>query len=78
MSSGVFDQQPIARTVGRRRVPPVGYPPGAAARAALAAMANRLTRAPKGVFRYASHADMIRDRERWTVEAMVTLARARG
>ena len=74
MSSGVFDQQPIARTVGRRRVPPVGYPPGAA----LAAMANRLTRAPKGVIRYASHADMIRDRERWTVEAMVTLARARG
>jgi len=78
MSANVFDQQPIARTVGRRLAPPVGRPPGTAARAALAAMATRLTRAPKGVFRYASHAEMIRDRECWMVEAMVALARARG
>ena len=78
MSTGTPDQQPIARTVGRRLTPPVGRPPSAVARAALAAMAGRLTRAPKGIFRYASHADMIRDRERWTVEAMVAAARARG
>ena len=78
MGTNTLDQQPIARTVGRRLTPPLGRPPGAAARAALAAMAGRLTRAPKGVFRYASHADMIRDRERWTVEAMVAVAEARA
>jgi hypothetical protein len=78
MGTDTFDQQPIARTVGRRVAPPVGRPPSTAARAALAAMATRLTRAPKGIFRYASHAEMIRDRDCWTVEAMVALARARG
>lgn len=78
MGAGDFDQQPIARTVGRRRAPPVGQPPATAARAALAAMATRLTRVPKGVFRYANHAEMIRDRERWAVEAMVAVARSRG
>ena len=78
MGASNLDQQPIARTVGRRRTPPFGRPPDAAARAALTAMAGRLTRAPKGVFRYANHADMIRDRERWTVEAMVAVARSRG
>ena len=78
MDRNLPDQQPIARTVGRRLAPPAGRPPDKAARAAFAAMATRLTRAPKGVFRYASHADMIRDRECWTVEAMVALARARG
>jgi len=29
------------------------------------------TRAPKGLFFYESHAEMTRDRERWTVEAIV-------
>lgn len=29
------------------------------------------TRAPKGVFIYSSHEEMARDRERWTVEAIV-------
>lgn len=72
------DQQPIARTVGRRTQAPVGAPPSAAARAALASWANRLTRAPKGVFRYASHDEMARDRERWRVQAIVDVQRSRG
>ena len=72
------DQQPIARTVGRRTQAPVGVPPSAAARAALDTWANRLTRAPKGVFRYASHEEMELDRERWCVQAMVETQRTRG
>ena len=72
------DQQPIARTVGRRRQRPAGSPLSAAERAALDSFANRLTRAPKGVFRYASHEEMQRDRERWQVEAIVETQRARG
>jgi hypothetical protein len=73
------DQQPIARTVGRRTQRPAGSPPPAEVRAALdSLLANRLTRAPKGVFRYASHGDMQRDRERWQVEAIVETQRSRG
>lgn len=78
MSESIQDQQPIARTVGRRVAPPVGRPPDAAARAAFGSMARALTRTPKGVFRYANHEQMVRDRERWTVDAMVAAARARG
>jgi hypothetical protein len=33
-------------------------------------MARYRTRAPKGVFRYQSHEEANRDRERWIVEAM--------
>lgn len=65
------DQQPIARTIGRRIRPPVGTPPSPEARAALDTWANRRTRAPKGVFRYRSHDEMLRDRERWRVQALV-------
>lgn len=78
MSTKRPDQQPIARVVGRRREPPVGVPPSAAARQALDSLAQRRTRVPKGVIRYASHEEMTRDRERWTAEAMAELARARG
>lgn len=73
------DQQPIARIVGRREQPPVGVPPTSATRAALDSLAkNRLTRAPKGVFRYATHDDMQRDRERWQVQAIVETQRSRA
>lgn len=72
------DQQPIGRIVGRRTEPPLGVPPSPEARAAFATWANRLTRVPKGVIRYASHEDMIRDRERWLTEVMVETARSRG
>ena len=78
MRSVFPDQQPIARIVGRRTQAPVGTPPSAATRAALDSLANRLTRAPKGVFRYATHDDMQRDRERWQVQAIVDTQRSRA
>ena len=72
------DQQPIARTVGRRTQAPVGAPPSTAARAALDTWANRLTRAPKGVFRYANHAEMERDSSLWRAQAIADTQRRRG
>jgi len=78
MRSASPDQQLIARVVGRRTHVPVGTPPSAAIRAALDSLANRLTRAPKGVFRYATHDDMQRDRERWQVQAIVDTQRSRA
>ncbi|HEY3783942.1 MAG TPA: hypothetical protein VGL55_01525 [Steroidobacteraceae bacterium] len=65
------DQQPIQRVVGRRVTAPLGKPPGAEARAAMTANAQYRTRAPKGLFFYASHEEMARDRERWTLDAML-------
>jgi len=63
------------RVIGRRTAPPIGQPPSVAARAALATFAERRTRAPKGIFIYRSHDEMDADRLRWTVEAMVDVAR---
>jgi hypothetical protein len=60
----------IARVVGRRRPPPSGQVPTPEQRSAFAEMAEYRTRAPKGVYRYRSHEEANRDRERWTVEAM--------
>ena len=34
-------------------------------------MANYLTCAPKGIFRYKSHEEANRDRDRWQTEAIV-------
>ena len=45
--------------------------PSAEARAAMTANARYVTRAPKGIFFYKSHEEMIQDRERWTVDAVV-------
>ena len=78
MSTDYFEQQPIARTVGRRTLPRAGALPPAETRAAMDSSASRLTRVPKGVYRYASHDDMVRDRERWQTAAMVEAVRARG
>jgi hypothetical protein len=64
------DQQPIFRTVGRRK-PRHGQPLSAADRASMTAMARYRTRAPKGVYLYNSHAEMTRDRERWLIDAIV-------
>jgi hypothetical protein len=36
----------------------------------MTAMARYTTRAPKGIFRYRTHAEMDADRLAWTVEAM--------
>lgn len=68
MDPAVSDQQPIARTVGRRVPPPVGMPPTPEARAAWDSLLAYRARAPKGVFVYRSHAEMARDR--WTAEAV--------
>jgi hypothetical protein len=65
------DQQPIQRVVGKRTPPPAGALPSVAARAAMTANARYRTRAPKGIFFYENHEQMIRDRDRWTVEAIV-------
>ena len=78
MSSGPPDQQPIARTIGQRTQAPIGAPPSREARAAMDSLANRVTRSPKGLFRYKSHDEMARDRERWETEAIVAQQRARG
>lgn len=68
------NQQPIARTVGRRQ-DREGQPLTPADRRAMAQMAQYRTRAPKGVFRYHSQAEMEADRLRWTVDAVVAQAK---
>lgn len=65
------DQQPIGRVIGKRIPPSPGTVPSQATRAAMDANARYRTRAPKGLFFYESHDQMIRDRERWIVEAIV-------
>lgn len=72
------DQQPIARTVGRRTQAPPGVPPSREARNALDTWADRLTRIPKGVYRYSNHDEMARDLQRWRALAIVETVRARG
>ena len=78
MSGDYFEQQPIGRTVGRRAAPRAGALPPAETRAAMDALARRLTRTPKGVFRYSSHDEMEHDRDRWQAAAMADTVRARG
>lgn len=65
----------FARVVGRRERPPIDQPPTEEAQRALASLQRYRTRAPKGVFLYASHEEMEADRLRWTVEAMVERAK---
>jgi hypothetical protein len=73
--SSTFHQQPIGRTVGRRRARD-GRPLTAADRALQNQMAQYRTRAPKGVFKYSSHEEMDTDRLRWLVDAMVEKVKA--
>jgi hypothetical protein len=68
--SSVHDQQPIQRTVGRRR-PRDGQPLTPEDREAMTRQAQYRTRAPKGVFIYYSAEEMQADRLRWTVDAMI-------
>jgi hypothetical protein len=65
-----YDQQPLARTIGRRKARD-GRPLTSEDRAALARNAQYRTRAPKGVYIYYSAAEMDADRQRWTVDAIV-------
>ena len=74
MSSRI-DQQPISRTIGKRRERE-GQPMSADDRARMDAMAQYRTRVPKGVFFYASHEEMEADRVRWIVDAMLAKVNA--
>jgi hypothetical protein len=77
--SSTPDQQPIQRTVGKRRSregQPLIGPELTAARAAMTRNARYRTRAPKGVFYYSSHDEMAADRLRWTVDLVVARAEA--
>lgn len=68
--SSLYGQQPIQRTVGRRRSRD-GQSLTAEDRTAMTQLARYRTRAPKGVFIYRSAEEMERDRMRWTIDAMV-------
>jgi hypothetical protein len=72
------DQQPIRRVIGKRVAPPIGQFPSAEVRAAMDANARYLTRVPKGVFSYQNHEEMTRDRERWTLDAILARRAPRG
>lgn len=73
-----LDQQPIQWIVGKRVSPPPGVLPSPEARAAMTANAHYITRAPKGIFFYKNHDEMIRDRERWTIDAVIARQTERG
>jgi hypothetical protein len=74
--SSTYEQQPIGRTIGKRQARD-GRPLSAADRNAMAANAQYVTRAPKGIFIYYSADEMDADRQRWTVDAMLEKARER-
>jgi hypothetical protein len=74
--SSKYEQQPIQRTVGRRK-PRDGQPMSVSDRVAMDQNARYRTRAPKGVFIYHSHEEMEADRMRWLVDAMVEKAHPR-
>ena len=67
----VLHGERFIRVVGRRRPAPLGELPPRATREALSDLARYRTRAPKGVFIYASHEEANADRQCWQVEAMV-------
>ncbi len=68
--SSLTNQQPIQRTVGKR-LSRDGQALTTQDRAAMTSLAQYYTRAPKGIFRYLSAAQMHDDRQRWTVEAVL-------
>ena len=59
------------RVVGRRVAGSIGEFPSVEARAAMTRMAEYSTRAPKGIFRYASHEEANRDRDAWRLAAIL-------
>ena len=67
----------FARIVGRRATPAAGSPPSEAARAAMTAMAQYRTGAPKGVFIYASHEAANRDWAEWRTIGMLANTRVK-
>jgi hypothetical protein len=75
--STLHQQQPIGRTIGRRKERD-GQPLSASDREAMTRNARYRTRAPKGIFIYHSAEEMEVDRLRWTMDAMVDKAAQRG
>jgi hypothetical protein len=75
MERDELSDETFMRIVGRRVHRPIGAPPDADARAALARMASYLTRAPKGIFRYRNQDEANADSDRWRIAAMVAARR---
>ncbi len=75
--STTINQQPIGRTIGRRKERD-GRPLSASDRAAMTRNARYVTHAPKGIFIYRSHEEMDADRQRWIVDAVVGKSRERA
>jgi len=65
-----FAGEQFIRVVGKRKRPSVGAPPTPEARRDMDALQGAGMSAPKGVFRYGSHEDANRDREKWLSESM--------
>jgi len=77
MSDRTEPDERFLRTVGKRHTAPAGHPPNAAARAAMTAMAQYRTGAPKGVFIYASHEAANRDWAEWRTIGMLANTRVK-
>ena len=75
MSDRTEPDERFLRVLGKRRPTHAGSPPSAAARAAMTAMAQYRTGAPKGVFIYASHEAANRDWEQWRTLGMLANTR---
>ncbi len=62
----------FSRVIGRRTLRPAGVlrAPTGEERAWVAAMSQRRTRVPKGLFRYRSHAEANADWTRWQAAAV--------
>jgi hypothetical protein len=77
MSGSTEPEQRFLRSLGKRPTAPAGHPPNAAARAAMTAMAQYRTGAPKGVFVYASHEAANRDWAEWRTLGMLANTRVK-
>lgn len=70
MPNDPLADEAFIRVVGKRERAPAGVVPSSEARAAMTAMAAYSTRAPKGIFIYASHEAANRDWEEWRQQSM--------
>jgi len=77
MADAPEPEERFLRTLGQRRPAAGGSPPGAAARAAMTAMAQYRTRVPKGVFIYASHEAANSDWDDWRTLGMLSNTRVK-
>jgi len=75
LSGDPFAGERFIHVVGKRKQSEPGDLPPAATREAMTSLLQYATRAPKGVFVYRSHEEANRDRDKWTVEAMLAIER---